>query len=83
MRHAEGRRKIGCRKHKDIRSSEEKNLVHPSCQISCTKVKACMLAFIVTWCEACEGRKEGKDEEIKGGYLVIWSSPERVKIGQK
>ena len=47
--HAEGRRKIGRRKHKHVQPSEEKNWIHPFCliSISCTKVKARVLAFIV------------------------------------
>ena len=28
-----------------------------------------MLAFIVTWCEVCEGRNEEKGEEIKGKVI--------------
>ena len=29
-------------------------------EVSCTKVKACVLAFIVTWCEACGRKKRRK-----------------------
>ena len=36
--HAERRRKIGWRKHKNIWPSEEKNWIHHFCLISCTEV---------------------------------------------
>ena len=74
MGHAKGRRKIGWRKHKDIQPSEEKNWIHNFCLISCTKVKACVLAFIVTWCEECGRKKRRKMCEIEGKAIRPWVS---------
>ena len=72
--HVEGRRKIGWRKHKDIQPSEEKNWIHLFCLISCTKVKACVLAFIVTWFEEY-GRKKIRKRwgNKRRGHSAIWS----------
>ena len=43
------------------------------CLISCTKVKACVLAFIVTWCEECGRKKRRKRWRNKRkGHSAIW-----------
>ena len=78
--HAEGRRKIGWRKHKDIQPSEEKNWIHPFCIISCTKVKACVLASILTWFEECGRKKRRKMWRNKSKAIRLGCRREKREV---